>query len=119
LAPDRDGHGNNARMTRRERDLDDELQHFVDELTARNVARGVAPEEARRAALVQVGGVQQVREATRDVWTTTAFENLLGDIRYGARSLRRSPAFALVVIATLGLVIAANATVFSVMHAVL
>jgi predicted permease len=106
-------------MTRRERDLDDELQHFVDELTARNVARGVAPEEARRAALVQVGGVQQVREATRDVWTTTAFENLLGDIRYGARSLRRSPAFALVVIATLGLVIAANATVFSVMHAVL
>lgn len=106
-------------MTSRDRDLDDELQHFVDELTDRNIARGMGPEEARRAALVETGGVQQVREATRDVWRWSAFETVLRDVRYGLRMMGRAPGFALVVIATLGVVIGANATVFSVMHAVL
>jgi putative ABC transport system permease protein len=104
---------------RRARDLDDELQYFVDELTARHLARGLAPDEARRAALVEVGGVQQVREATRDVWRIAPLETLARDLRYGARMVRRSPGFTLVVGLTLGLVIGANATVFGVMHAVL
>jgi predicted permease len=104
---------------RREQDLDDELRQFVDDLTARNLARGMTPEAARRAALVETGGVQQVREATRDVWRFAVLETLARDVRYGLRMIARAPGFALVVIATLGLVIGANATVFSVMHAVL
>ena len=106
-------------MRQRDRDLDDELQQFLDELTARNLARGMSPAQAHRAAMVEIGGVQQVREATRDVWTVAPIESLLRDVRYGLRMITRSPGFAIVVIATLGLVIGANATMFSVMHAVL
>ena len=104
---------------RREQDLDDELQAYLEDLTTRNVARGMTADAARRAALVEVGGVQQVREATRDVWRFASVETLLHDVRYGFRLLGRAPGFACVVVATLGLVIGANATVFSVMHAVL
>jgi predicted permease len=63
--------------------------------------------------------VQQVREATRDVWRFAWLESLVRDVRHGCRLIRRAPGFAVVVVATLGLVIGANATVFSVMHAVL
>jgi predicted permease len=104
---------------RRDRELREELQAFVDELTARNISRGMPPSAARRAALVEAGGVQQVRELTREQWVGTAAETLLRDVRYGFRSIARAPGFALVVVATLALVIGANATVFSVMHAVL
>src|SRR5919106_918831 len=84
----------------RDRDLDDELQAFVDDLTARNVARGMSPEQARRTALVETGGVQQVRELTREVWFASSLETLGRDIRYGARLLLRSPGFACVVVLT-------------------
>jgi predicted permease len=104
---------------RRQRDLDDELQSFVDELTARNIARGMTPDSARRAALIETGGLQQVREATRDVWTLAPLEALLRDMRYGGRLFARTPGFSFIVVATLALVIGANATVFSVMYAVL
>jgi putative ABC transport system permease protein len=104
---------------RDDQDLADELQAFVEELTARNVQRGMTPQAARRAALVETGGVQQVREATREVWRFAAVETLARDVRYGIRMIARAPGFAFVVVATLGLVVGANATVFSVMHAVL
>jgi predicted permease len=108
------------RVTRRpEADLEDELQSFIDELTARHIARGMTPEAARRAALVETGGLQQVREATREVWTLAPLESLLRDLRYGGRLFARTPGFSFFVVATLALVIGANATVFSVMHAVL
>ena len=103
----------------RDRDLDDELQAFVDDLTARNVARGMSPEQARRTALVETGGVQQVRELTREVWFASSLETLGRDIRYGARLLLRSPGFACVVVLTLALGIGANVTMFSVLHTVL
>ena len=100
-------------------DLDDELKAYVEDLTTRYEAQGLAPDAARRAALVEVGGVQQVRELTREAWIGHALETVLRDVRHGMRQLRRAPGFAAVVIATLALVIGANATVFSVMHAVL
>jgi predicted permease len=106
-------------MSRRDRDLDAEIEQFVEDLTTRNIERGLAPDDARRAALVEIGGVQQVREATRDTWRFAALETLARDLRYGCRMIGRTPGFALVVVATLGLVIGANATVFSVMHAVM
>jgi predicted permease len=107
------------RRRRRDDDLRDELQTFVDELTDRHIARGMSPREARRAAMVETGGVQQVRELTREQWAGHALETLARDVRSGLRSLTRVPGCALVIVATLALAIGANATVFSVMHAVL
>ena len=104
---------------RRDRELRHELQAFVDDLAARNISRGMTPEAARRAALLETGGVQQVRELTREQWFGSTIDTLLRDVRYGCRTIARAPGFALVVITTLALVIGANATVFSVLHAVL
>ena len=102
-----------------DRDLDDELKAFADERTAHYASRGLSPDAARRAALVEIGGVEQVKERVRDRRIGWGFETLVRDFRYGLRMLARAPGFALVVIATLALVIGANATVFSVIHAVL
>jgi predicted permease len=105
--------------SQRDADLQDELRDFVEELTARHIARGLSPDQARRAALVEVGGLQQVRELTREEWLGSALESFMRDVRYGLRLIGRARGFALVVVTTLALVIGANATVFSVMHAVL
>jgi predicted permease len=102
-----------------ERDLDDELRGYVDALEARNIERGLDRAAARRAALIEVGGVEQVKEQVRDVRMGGSVETLLRDTRYGCRMIARSPGFSLVVVLTLALVIGANATVFSVIHAVL
>ena len=102
-----------------DRDLDDELRSFVDERTAHYTSRGLRPDAARRAALVEIGGIEQLKERVRDRRVGWGFETLTRDIRYGVRMLTRAPGFAVVVIATLALVIGANATVFSVIHAVL
>jgi putative ABC transport system permease protein len=68
---------------RRDADLHDELRAFVDDLMARNVARGMTPEAARRAALVETGGVEQAREVTREQWFGNSMETLVRDVRYG------------------------------------
>jgi hypothetical protein len=101
-----------------DRDLDDELKSYVVE-TAHYAAQGLSPDAARRAALVEIGGIDQVKERVRDRRIGWGFEALTRDVRYGVRMLARAPGFAVVVIATLALVIGANATVFSVIHAVL
>lgn len=102
-----------------ERDLDDELHAYADALTARNIERGMTPDAARRAALVETGGVEQVKEHVRDERAGWRVETLRRDVVYGLRMLRRAPGFACVVIATLALCIGANVTMFSVMNAVL
>lgn len=100
-------------------ELDEELRAYVDDLTARHVAKGLEPAAARRAALVETGGIEQVKDRVRETRNAWLAETFWRDVRYGVRSLQRSPGFAAVVIATLALVIGANTTVFSVMHAVL
>jgi putative ABC transport system permease protein len=102
-----------------ERDLDDELRGYADALTQRHIARGMSPAAARRAALVEIGGVEQVKERVRDVRFGVRFETVRRDIACGVRTMRRSPGFALVVVGTLALCIGANVTMFSVMNAVL
>ena len=78
-----------------------------------------APAEAKRAALIEVEGVEQVKERVRDVRLGSAVEAGARDARYGARVLWRSPGYALVVIMTLALGIGPNAAIFSVVYAVL
>ncbi len=77
-----------------DRDLDDELRSFVDERTAHYAAQGVSPDAARRAALVEIGGIDQVKERVRDRRIGWGFEILLRDMRTAcacSRERRDSP----------------------------
>jgi putative ABC transport system permease protein len=107
------------RSARADRDLDDELRAYVDARAASYERRGLAPAEAKRAALIEVEGVEQVKERVRHVRIGSAFRAAARDARYGTRVLWRSPGYALVVILTIALGIGVNAAIFSVVHAVL
>ena len=107
------------RSAQADRDLDDELRAYVDARAASYERRGLAPAEAKRAALLEVEGVEQVKERVRDVRVGSALGAAARDARYGARVLWRSPGYAAVVITTIALGIGLNAAIFSVVHAVL
>ena len=108
-----------GRRGRADHDLDDELRAYVRARTEWFERRGLAPAEAERAALLEIEGVEQVKERVRDVRLGSTLETVVRDVRYGARVLSRSPGYALVVIVTLALGIGVNAAIFSVVHAVL
>jgi putative ABC transport system permease protein len=99
--------------------LDDEIRFHVEQQIERNRRAGMPPDEARRQALIRFGGVEQVRERTRDEFRAAHIENLARDVRYGLRSLRRHPGFSAMAVLSLAIGIGANATIFGVAHAVL
>ena len=103
----------------RERGLDDEVRFHLDQQTEKLVRHGLPPEEARRQAFVRFGGVEYLKEHTRDEFRPALLEDFLRDLRYGVRLLVRSKAFAFVSILTLGLGIGAATAVFSVVDGVL
>ena len=94
--------------------LDEELNSYVDLLAAEHEKSGLTPEAARRAALVEVGGIEQVKESTRDAWLGDAIASASRELRYGLRSLRRAPTYTAVAIATLGIGIGGATAVFTV-----
>jgi predicted permease len=111
--------GNLLRRDRIEDTLDAELRAYVEELTHRNIVNGMPRDEARRQALTESGGIEQIKEEVREAWLGHGLQTTFQDIRYACRSLLRSPGFTATVVATLTLGIGANLTMFGVMRAVL
>lgn len=107
------------RKQRLERQLEDELQSYVEMLTDEKMAAGFSRSEARRVALKDIGGIEQVKQAVRDRRAGTSLEVVWQDVRYGWRQLVRNPGFTVAVIVTLALSIGANTAIFSIVNALM
>src|SRR3974390_3059929 len=101
------------------RELSEEIQAHLDEKTEELVAGGMSREQARHAARREFGNVGLAEENARGVWRWPTIEDFLLDVRYGLRTLRHNPVFAVVGLLTIAIGIAANTAVFSVVNSVL
>jgi predicted permease len=100
----------------REAEMAAEMQQHLDRLAERNLARGMAPDEARYAAARAFGGVEQHKERARDERGLNWIEHLCEDLRHGARMLRRHPRFTTVAVLTLALSLGATTAMFSIVN---
>jgi putative ABC transport system permease protein len=96
-----------------ETDLDQELRSHLGMLTDDNINAGMLPQEALRAARVELGGIDQVKEQVRQVQIGSWLQSVLSDCRYGVRQLRKSHAFTIIAILTLAFGIGATTAIFS------
>ena len=101
-----------------ERELDEELGAYIDLLVAEKLKAGMTLDAARRAARVEAGGVEQIKEEVRDVRKGALVETTVRDLKYGLRLLKRSPGFATLAVLTIALGIGANSAIFSVINGV-
>jgi putative ABC transport system permease protein len=108
-----------ARRSAADRDIADEVGHYLEEAAAARQSQGLSPEEARRAVRLNVGNPAALEEQIRGAGWETAIETIGADLRYGIRLLRRKPGFAALGALTLGLGIGASTAIFSAVNPIL
>ena len=107
------------RRERIERELDAELQAYLELDVEENIRRGMAPKEARRMALARLGGVEVVKDQCRDVQRFRVADDLWRDLRHGFRRLLARPVLAVVAVAVLAIGIGANVAILALVDALL